>query len=181
MSIVYRGRVFDVEVETVALSNGREYSVETVRHRPSVVVMAMPDAEHVLLVRQYRHSIRRETWELPAGSLNAGESAEDAARRECGEEIGMVPGALVRLRRLFPAPGFCDEELIFFLASDLARARPGAYTPDEDEDIQSRSFGVRAAQAMVDSGEIVDLKTAYGLTLVSRRASEVSRKDARAS
>jgi ADP-ribose pyrophosphatase len=166
MSIVYQGRVFAVDVETMRLSDRREHTVETVRHRPSVVVIAMPDAEHVVLVHQYRHSIRRETWELPAGSLNAGESAEDAARRECGEEIGMVPRTLVRVRGLFPAPGFCDEELIFFLASDLDPAAPGAYTPDDDEDIRARVFEVVAARAMVDRAEIVDLKTAYGLTLI---------------
>jgi ADP-ribose pyrophosphatase len=166
MSIVYQGRVFSVEVDKVRFPNQREHVVETVRHRPSVVVIAMPDAERVVLVHQYRHSIGRQTWELPAGSLNAGESAEEAARRECGEEIGLIPRSLVRLAGLFPAPGFCDEELIFFRASDLEPAPAGAYTPDEDEDIQSRAFEVLAARAMVDRSEIVDLKTAYGLRLI---------------
>ena len=166
MSIVYQGRVFSVEVDKVRFPNQREHVVETVRHKPSVVVIAMPDAEHVVLVHQYRHSIRRETWELPAGSLNTGESAEEAARRECGEEIGLVPRSLVRLAGLFPAPGFCDEELIFFRASGLEPAPAGAYAPDEDEDIRARSCEVLAARAMVERGEIIDLKSAYGLTLV---------------
>ena len=165
--IAFRGRVFSVDVETMRLPNGREYQIETVRHRPSVVLLPMVDADHVILVRQYRHSIRREIWELPAGSLDPGESAEAAAARECEEEIVLVPGQIERLTGLFPAPGFCDEELIFFRLSDLrSPAADSPHQPDEDEDIQSKIFTIAAARAMVARGEIADLKTAYGLTLI---------------
>ena len=165
--IAFRGRVFSVDVETMKLPNGREHQVETVRHRPSVVLLPMVDADHVILVRQYRHSIRREIWELPAGSLDPGESAEAAAARECEEEIVLVPGQIERLTGLFPAPGFCDEELIFFRLSDLrSPAADSPHQPDEDEDIQSKIFTIAAARAMVARGEIADLKTAYGLTLI---------------
>ena len=165
--IAFRGRVFSVDVETMKLPNGREHQVETVRHRPSVVLLPMVDADHVILVRQYRHSIRRQIWELPAGSLDPGESAEAAAARECEEEIVLVPGQVERLTGLFPAPGFCDEELIFFRLSDLrSPAADSPHQPDEDEDIQSKIFTIAAARAMVARGEIADLKTAYGLTLI---------------
>jgi ADP-ribose pyrophosphatase len=164
---VYQGRVFSIDVETIRLPNGREFKVETVRHRPSVVLLPMTDDRHVILVKQYRHSIRRHTWELPAGSLDPGESAESAAARECEEEIALVPRQLERLQGLFPAPGFCDEELIFFRAWDLVPPAPDSpHKPDEDEDIQVEVFTVADAQAMVARGEILDLKTAYGLTLV---------------
>jgi 8-oxo-dGTP pyrophosphatase MutT (NUDIX family) len=167
MAIVYTGRVFSVDVETIPGPNGREYQVETVRHRPSVVLLTMPDNEHVILVRQYRHSIRRKTWELPAGGLDEGESAESAAARECEEEIALVPGRVDRIRGLFPAPGFCDEELIYFRVSDFRRPPPDSpHKPDEDEDIESRVFSIAEAKAMAERGDIVDLKTAYGLTLI---------------
>ena len=91
MPIVFEGRVFSVDVETVRLPDGREHRLEIVRHRPSVVLLPMPDDHHVILVRQYRPSVHRELWELPAGSTNEGESAESAAARECEEEVG--PGA----------------------------------------------------------------------------------------
>src|SRR5436309_11128412 len=164
--IVFQGRVLSVEVEMIRLPNGRDYQVETVRHRPSVVLLPMRDDHHVILVRQYRHSIGRHTWELPAGSLEAAELAETAAARECEEEIALVPGTIEQLRQLFPAPGFCDEELIFFRLSNL-RPPPlhSPYRPDEDEDIHAEVFTVEDARAMVGRGEIVDLKTAYGLTL----------------
>jgi ADP-ribose pyrophosphatase len=167
MPIVFRGRVFSVDVETIQLPNGRERRIEIVRHPPSVVLLPMQDAEHVMLVRQFRPSLGRELWECPAGSLNAGESAESAAARECEEEITLVPGRIERLAALFPAPGFCDEELIFFRVSDFRAPSPDSpHHPDEDEDIHTQLFTVSEAKAMVARGEIVDLKSAYGLTLI---------------
>ena len=164
MAIVFKGRVFSVEVETIQLPNGREHQIEIVRHPPSVVLMPMQDGDHVILVRQFRPSLGRELWECPAGSLNAGESA---AARECEEEIARVPGRIEQLAALFPAPGFCDEELIFFRVSDLRAPAPDSpHHPDEDEDIHAQLFTVSEAKAMVARGEIVDLKSAYGLTLI---------------
>ena len=164
---MFEGRVFSIDVETLTLPDGRYTRVETVRHRPSVVLLPMPDKEHVVLVRQYRHSVRRDLWELPAGGVNPGESADEAAARECEEETALVPGRVERLRGLFPAPGFCDEELVYFRLSDL-RPRPSdsPNKPDEDENISVEVFTVAEAQAMAAGGDIVDLKTAYGLTLI---------------
>lgn len=167
MATVFTGRVFSVDVQTVRLADGREHRVEIVRHRPSVVLMPMTDESHVVLVRQFRHSVARALWELPAGSLDAGESAESAAARECEEEIALVPGRIVRVAALFPAPGFCDEELIFFRLTDLRAPAPDSpHHPDADEDIEAQVFSVDAARTMVARGEIVDLKSAYGLTLI---------------
>jgi ADP-ribose pyrophosphatase len=167
MPIVYKGRVFSVEVETIRLPNGREHETAIVRHPPSVVLIPMKDANHVILIRQYRHSVRRDMWELPAGSLDAGESAEAAAKRECEEEIGLVPSRVDTLASLYPTPGYCDEEMIFFRVSDLLPPPPDSpHKPDEDEDILAQMFTIAAAKAMVARGEIVDLKSAYGLTLI---------------
>jgi ADP-ribose pyrophosphatase len=165
--IVYQGRVFEVEVATVRHPNGREHEIAVVRHPPSVVLIPLPDDRHVILIRQYRPSVGRELWELPAGSLDPGETAEEAARRECEEEIVLVPHRVERLRGLFPAPGFCDEELIFFRVSDL-RPPPADSDrrPDDDEDIQVHMFTIDEAREMARRGEIVDLKSAYGLTLI---------------
>ena len=167
MPIVYRTRVFAVEVDRRRFPNGTEHDVAIVRHAPSVVLVPIADDGRVLLVRQYRPSLDRETWELPAGSVNLGETAEAAAVRECVEETNCAPGRVDRIRGLYPAPGFCDEELIFFRVSGLARPGPdSSYHADEDEDIEARAFSVEDARAMVERGEIVDLKTAYGLTLI---------------
>ncbi len=141
------GRVFSVEVERRCFPNGREHEITVVRHPPSVVLIPIDDVGRVVLVRQYRASVDRELWELPAGSLEPGESAEAAAARECEEEIG--------------------EELMYFRLSGLRAPAPDSvHRPDEDEDIDAQAFEVTDARAMAARGEIVDLKTAYGLTLI---------------
>ena len=166
MNTIYRGRVFSVETGTRRFPNGQEHEVEIVRHAPSVVLIPFEDDGRIVIVKQYRAPLDRETWEFPAGRLNDGESAEDAARRECEEEIRRVPHRIERLRGLYPAPGFCDEQLIFFRVSDLRTPPPDSpHKPDDDEDITTRSVAVAEARAMFERGEIVDLKTAYALTL----------------
>jgi ADP-ribose pyrophosphatase len=167
MQTVFKGRVFSVETGKRRFPNGQEHEVEIVRHSASVVLIPVEDDGRVVIVKQYRASIDRETWEFPAGRLNDGEAAEDAARRECEEEIAYVPHRLERLRELYPAPGFCDELLIFYRVWDL-RPPPAdsPHKPDEDEDITARSVSVAEARAMLARGEIVDLKTAYALTLL---------------
>ena len=167
MQTVYEGRVFSVETGRRRFPNGSEHEVEIVRHAPSVVLIPFDGDGRVLIVRQYRAPLDRELWEFPAGRLNDGESAEEAARRECEEEIGYAPHRVERICALFPAPGFCDEELIFFRISDLrAPAADSPHKPDEDEDITTRVVSIDEARAMLRGGEIVDLKTAYALTLI---------------
>lgn len=167
MAIVFEGRVFSVEVSRRRFPNGREHEVAIVRHAPSVVLLPIADDGRVVLIRQYRASVDRELWEVPAGRVDQGETAEEAALRECEEEIRLVPRTLERLRGLYPAPGFCDEELIFFRASHLVPPPPGSPRhPDDDEDIEPRLVTIEEARRMVADGEIADLKTAYALTLV---------------
>src|SRR5207237_7479655 len=107
MSIVFKGRVFSVEVDRRRFPNGQEHEIAVVRHGPSVVFVPMQDDGRVILIRQYRASVDRELWELPAGRIDAGETAAEAVARECEEEVGLVPRTLERIRGLFPAPGFC--------------------------------------------------------------------------
>jgi ADP-ribose diphosphatase len=167
MTIVYKGRVFSVEVERRLFPNGQEHEVAVVRHPPSVVLIPIADDGRVILIQQYRPSVDRMMWEIPAGSVDEGESPDQAAARECEEEIGLAPERVERIRGLFPTPGFCDEELIFYRVSALRPPAPDSpHKPDDDEDIQTRHVTIAEALAMVDRGEIVDLKTAYGLTLV---------------
>jgi len=167
MNTIYKGRVFSVETGRRRFPNGTEHDVAIVRHAPSVVLIPIDGDGRVVIIKQYRAPLDREIWEFPAGRLDEGESAEDAARRECEEEIGLVPQRLERLGGFYPAPGFCDEELIFFRVSDLRQPPPDSPNqPDEDEDITTRAVPVAEVRAMLARGEIVDLKTAYALTLI---------------
>ncbi len=165
--VVYRGRVFSVEVDTIALPGGRAQTLDIVRHPLSVVLIPLQDDGRVVLIRQYRHALKRTLWELPAGSVDEGEQPEAAAARECEEEIGKVPGRIERLGGFFPTPGYCDEEMVFFKVSALGPPPPDSpHKPDEDEDIEAHAMTVAEAKALVSNGEIVDLKTAYALTLI---------------
>ena len=164
---VYEGRVFSVEVDKVVLRNGREAELAIVRHRPSVVLIPVQDDGQVVMIRQYRRALNRDIWELPAGSIDDGESAEAAEARECEEEIGQVPTRIDRLGSFYPTPGYCDEEMIFFRVSGLRPpAANSTHKPDDDEEITTRAMSAVDAKAMVASGEIIDLKTAYALTLI---------------
>jgi ADP-ribose diphosphatase len=167
MAIVYNGRVFSVEVETVRTPMGTSREMATIRHGPCVVVVPILDDGRVVMIRQFRHSVGRDLWELPAGNVDAGEGIEAAAFRECEEETRLVPARIEKLGALFPAPGYSDEEMFFFRASGL-RPPPenSPHKPDDDEAIEVHPMSVAEAKAMVSRGDVVDLKTAYGLTLI---------------
>jgi ADP-ribose pyrophosphatase len=162
---VFEGRIFTVQVETITLPKGGRLDAEVVRHPASVVLIPVDTEGRILLVRQYRHPIGRWLWELPAGSVDPGEDLDRAAARECQEEIGLIPSKVERLGSLFPTPGYCDEEMNFYRLTGLRPPGAGdqAAEPDEDEDIEADAFTVADVRAMVDRGEIVDMKTVAAL------------------
>ena len=162
---VYDGKVFSVDRDRVRMPNGRDVTVDVVRHSKSVVLIPVPAPGHITLIRQYRYPVNRLLWELPAGSVDPGETPEQAARRECHEEIGQVPETIVRMAAMHPTPGYCDEEMVFFRLSGLSVPDQKAVV-DEDEDIEVQVFELREARDMVRRGEITDMKTVLGLGLI---------------
>ena len=167
MSIIYKGRTFSVEVARRRYPDGSEHDVEIVHHRPVVVMIPIDRDGRVIMIKQHRAVIERETYEIPAGGIEEGEDAETAVRRECEEEIGRVPQRLARLGAWYSSPGFCDELMIFFRVWELRDPPPDSpHKPDEDERIAPHPVTIDEARAMVKRGEIVDLKTAFALTLL---------------
>jgi ADP-ribose diphosphatase len=164
---IYKGRILQLEIDVVKLPTGHTVDMEIVRHPGSVVLLPIPAPGHIILIRQYRYTIDRWIWELPAGSLKAGEDPDTAAARECEEEIGLAPGRVIRLRGYYPTPGFCDEEMIYYRCEDLRPPAPDSTAKkDDDEEIEPRTFTLDEARALIHSGEIVDLKTLAGLSLL---------------
>jgi ADP-ribose pyrophosphatase len=164
--VAYDGRIFQAVVEQVRLPHrDRDSTVEIVAHAGSVVIAAMPTPTTVMLVRQYRHPAGDWLWELPAGSIDPGEDAESAARRECHEELGLIAGDVERLGAMWPLPGYCTEYMTFFRITDARPPGEGdvAAHQDEDEDIETREFTLVEVRRMVLDGEIRDLKTAAAL------------------
>lgn len=166
-SVIRQGRIFRIEVDTVTLPTGHTLDMEVIRHPGSVVLLPVPAPGHIILIRQYRYTLDRYIWELPAGSLKPGEDPRVAAVRECEEEIGLFPGHVERLKAFYPTPGFCDELMIFYRCTELGPPpADSTATKDEDEDIEPRTFTLEEARRLIGAGEIVDLKTVAGLTLV---------------
>jgi ADP-ribose pyrophosphatase len=165
---VFEGRIFTVEIETITLPKGHELKAEVVRHPGSVVIIPVTSDGKIILVRQYRAPLGRWAWELPAGSLKPRENVESAARRECHEEIGLIPGTLEKLGAFYPTPGYCDEEMNFFRVSDLREPTDDddAAEPDEDEDIETKAYSRDELWSMIPRGEIIDQKTVAALTLL---------------
>jgi ADP-ribose diphosphatase len=167
--VAYSGRIFQAVIERIELpARERPIEVEIVRHAASVGIAAMPSDDALMLVRQYRHATSGWLWELPAGSVDDGEHAEDAARRECHEELGLVAGALENLGTLVPLPGYCTEEMTFFKMTGLRAPTsddPEAHQ-DEDEDIEARTFSLAEIRQMVERGEVRDMKTVAVLGLL---------------
>lgn len=165
--VAFSGRVFRLERDRVRLSNGRVTTLDIVRHRGSVVLIPQPSPGEVILIRQYRYAIGRWIWELPAGTLDPGETPRTAARRECAEEIGLTPGRVRKLGAFYPTPGFCDELMFYYVCTDL-KPPTHAVAQDPDEQIEPRSFSLRRVRALIARGDIVDMKTVVGVGLLGR-------------
>jgi ADP-ribose pyrophosphatase len=163
----FSGRIFSVHVDRVRLPHGRTLDLEVVRHPRSVVLLPVTATGGIVLVQQYRYAVNRWLWELPAGSLDPGEEPEAAARRECHEEIGKVAARATLLGSFFPTPGFCDEEMLFYRLDGLSEPTAAAAL-DEDELLEPAEFTELKIRTMVKAGEISDMKTVVGLTLLTQ-------------
>ena len=162
---VHTSRVFTTTRDRIQLPDGRETTMDVVRHRPSVILLPMPDSAHIVLVRQYRYAIDRWIWELPAGNVEPGEDIETAARRESHEEIGQVPDRIERLAELYPTPGYSDEVMVFLRLIRLSTPDEPADL-DEDENLEPQLFAVADVRAQIERGEIRDMKTVIGMKML---------------
>src|SRR6266850_3601063 len=162
---VFEGRVFDVTVDTVR-EGDKTYIREVVHHRGSAVILPAFNDGTIALVRQYRHPAVRYLSVLPAGTLNDKESPAAGAARELEEELGLVAGKLEKLSEFFISPGFCEEKMWLYLATDLTET---AQRLDDDEMIEVVRLPIERALQMITEGEIEDAKTIIGLILAAPR------------
>ena len=167
---VFTGRVFDVTVDTVR-EGDQTYVREIVHHRGSAVMVPAFDDGTIALVRQYRHPAVKFLLELPAGTLNEKERPEEGAARELEEELGVVAGKLEKLCEFFVSPGFCEEKMWLYLATDLKETKQRL---EEDELIEVVRLPIDRALQMITDGEIEDAKTIIGLLLAAPRLGAVT-------
>jgi ADP-ribose pyrophosphatase len=162
---VFDGRLISVRVDEVELADGRRTRREIVEH-PGAVVIAAWDGERLATVRQWRHPAGAELLELPAGTLDPGETPLATAARELAEECGLAAGSWLEGPRFYSAPGFCTELLHSFVATDLVEAPRIA---DADEELETGWLTLPEALAAIDEGRVVDAKSIALIGWLARR------------
>lgn len=162
---IYRGRVFAVTVDTIR-EDDKIYDREIVHHPGSAAIVPIFEDGTIALVRQYRHPAVRYLLEAPAGTLKRGEAPEEAAARELEEEIGFVAGRLQKLSEFFVSPGFCEEKMWVYLATELMKTEQQL---EDDEVVEIVRISFSQALSMITTGEIEDAKTIIGVMLAAPR------------
>jgi ADP-ribose pyrophosphatase len=156
---ITKNKIFRVTLDHAVDPGGFEIKRFIVQHRGSAVMMPVDENNRILLVRQYRLPARGYLWELPAGSIDEGETALQTARRELVEETGYRATKWQKLAEFYPSPGFLSEKMTIYLATGLTA---GQATPMEDERIEARWFTATQVDDMLRAGKIQDAKTIIG-------------------
>ena len=163
---IFEGKVIKVRVDRVRLYGGQESEREIVEHVGAVAVVPVDENGMVYLVRQYRKPLEKMLLEIPAGKLEQGEDPLECARRELTEEIGFYPGTICKLTFYYSSPGFCNEGIHLYLATNLIRQdTPG----EEGEFLEVLRMPMADALAMVMSQDIEDGKTIAGLLMAAKQ------------
>ncbi|MFC1517213.1 NUDIX hydrolase [Candidatus Margulisiibacteriota bacterium] len=152
----YKGKVIDLKLDTVELPSGKASLRECVIHEPTVAVLPIKDNGKIILIKQYRHCTEKELLEIPAGSIDKGESVEDTVQRELAEEIGYEADKLEKICEAFTTPGFTNEYMYFYVAKELKEKKKKG---DEDEFIEVLEYTIAEVQKMIEKKEIIDAKT----------------------
>lgn len=163
---IFKGAVFNVERHRLREENGLEIVREIVRHAGGAGCLPLFADGTVALVKQYRHPARRELLEIPAGKIEVGESPMECAAREVEQETGFRAGRIELLADFYSTPGFCEERLYVYLATDL---EPAEQNLDHDEFVEVVCLPLAEAVAMAERNEIEDSKTIIALLLAQRR------------
>jgi ADP-ribose pyrophosphatase len=159
---VFAGKILKVRLDRVLLPDGREASREVVGHPGAVAIVPVTNDGKVILVRQYRYPVEKVMLEIPAGKLDKGEKPESCALRELEEETGFVARRLEKLTSYYTAPGFTDEILHVFLASDLEQTEQKL---DGDEFIGVEYYNRDELKVLLADDSVKDAKTLIGLML----------------
>ena len=174
--ILYKGRVISLRRDTVAMPGGGDSVREVVVHPGAVAVVALDDDDRLLLVRQYRHPVGAHLWELPAGLRDAdGEPPLETAKRELAEEALLSAARWSLLTTIYSSPGFCDEQVLIYLAEGLSDAeRPEGFTAEHEEtDMTVARVPLEEAVGRIFTGGIRNASAVIGL-LAAARARETS-------
>lgn len=160
--VIYHGLKIDVALQTVPLPDGTTMEREIVVHRGAVALVPMVDQSHVCLVRNRRFAVNKTLLEVPAGTIDAGESPAETAARELKEETGYRAGRIRHIRDWYVSPGVMTERMYLFVCEDL---EPGPAEHDVGEELETLVVPWAEAMAMVEDGRIEDAKTMIALII----------------
>ncbi|MBC5800243.1 MAG: NUDIX hydrolase [Candidatus Eremiobacteraeota bacterium] len=164
---IYSGRVLNLRVDEIDQPSGDgTRKVEVVEHGGGVCVIAQPMPREIILVKQHRHAIEQDLWEVPAGMIEHGEPALETAKRELLEETGYRAESLRPLWSMYTVPGYGQERIRYFVAEGLTA---GEAQPEADEQFELRIWPVDEAWALVERDEMRDAKTQIALAWARAR------------
>ena len=162
---LYEGKMLNLRVDTVELPDKKYSKREIVEHPGGVAIIPIVDNDSLILVKQYRKAVEKFLLEIPAGKVEINEEPRVTAIRELKEETGYSTDKMEYLMEFYTSPGFTNEKIYLFLATDLVK---GEASPDTGEFIEVEKFKIDALIKMIERGEIIDSKTIIGINLAKK-------------
>ncbi len=165
---IFTGKVLSLQVDDVELPNGKYSKRELIKHPGAVAVIAITDENKIVMVEQYRKALEQSIVEIPAGKLEPGEEPSVTVARELEEETGYVSGKMEHIISFYTSPGFADEIVHLYIATDLQKQENSAAC-DEDEFVEVIEISLEEAQQYIKEKRIYDVKTAYAVQYLQLR------------
>lgn len=157
---IYEGKMINLRIDTVELPDKKYSKREIIEHPGAVGILPITDDGSMILVRQFRKAVEKNLLEIPAGKIEIYEEPKETALRELSEETGYTPQKMEYLFEFYTSPGFSDEKIYLFLATDLLK---GEANPENDEYIEIEKIKIEDLVDMVKKGKINDSKTIIGI------------------
>lgn len=158
---IFKGKIFQVKTHNIKAKDGYAKR-ELVYHSGGAGILPIDEDGNTYLVRQYRIAYDAFLYEIPAGKIDSGEEALDTARRELLEECGLYANKLKLMHCIYPSPGYVNEKIYIYLATDLEKREQNL---DENEELEIHKLSLEEAFQMVKSQEIRDAKSITALLL----------------
>ncbi len=159
---IYSGHIIKLVKDrfTLHVAPNKVVTRELVIHPGAVAIIPFAQKDKIVLLRQFRYAAQGDLWEIPAGTLESGESTLTCAKRELEEETGFKARRWRKLSQFFLAPGISNEQMMLYRADDLYQ---GLKNLDHDEWIQHKIVSISLAKKMIRQGKIRDAKTIVGI------------------